>query len=612
MIRANFALDYDLISTGHPQRLYLMAYLATDADPTSRPRRPLNISLVIDRSGSMAGQKIDYTRQAAQLLVQNLTPNDTFSVVLYNDNVETLVQPERVQRKDAINQQLRTIKPGGTTNLSGGWMQGCEYVAQHKQPDQMNRVILMSDGLANRGVTTPERLIAMAQQKYGEGVSTTTMGLGADFNEDLLMSMANAGGGAFYFIESPEVAPLIFQEELQGLLNVVGQNLVISVEPTDHIADIQQLNAYPIERNGRRTSFRLGDVFADEIKALLLEISLKPLDQVGRQQIINLRFEYDEVENASSRRRVHEQPIMLQVVDAAGVEVIPVNQQVRRSVLLLKAAQARRNAVEMADKGLYNKASIFLRDAVRAIDEAGFDDPQLADERTALQKQAVLLDKGAAEYNDYSRKLMSTQAYYTMSSRHEDTMVLRVRENERENERESERENVRQSDAQGAADKPNEMTFSQRDKQRDGQPDEASVRMSEEYHTNDFYDTPGSSPVTMPPEPAAPKASGESPAFVNKSGPTPRYARWQNKIFSLQGDLIRIGRSNDNDLVIPIKGVSRFHAELHRRNGQLILVDKGSTNGTLCNGQALPTGGQILVVAGDIAQFCDEKLEFLD
>ncbi len=594
MIRANFALDYDLISTGHTQRLYLMAYLATDADPTKRPRRPLNISLVIDRSGSMAGQKIDYTRQAAQLLVQNLTPNDTFSVVLYNDNVETLVQPERVQRKDAINQQIRTIKPGGTTNMSGGWLQGCEYVAQHKQADQMNRVILMTDGLANRGVTEAERLISMAKQKFGEGISTTTMGLGADFNEDLLMSIANAGGGAFYFIESPEVAPLIFQEELQGLLNVVGQNLVISVEPTEHIADVQQLNAYPIERNGRRTSFRLGDVFADEIKALLLEISLKPFAQVGRQQILNLRFEYDEVENGASRRRVHEQPVMLQVVDAAGAEIIPVNQQVRRSVLLLKAAQARRNAVEMADKGQYNKASIFLRDAVRAIDEAGFVDPQLADERTALQKQAATLDEGAAAYNDYSRKLMSTQAYYTMSSRHEDTMVLRIRENERENER--------QSGSQAAEGKPDDMTVNQR---------EESPQISD-YPTNDFYDTPGSAPVTIPPEPAAPKASGESPAFVNKSGPTPRYARWKTKVFSLQGDVIRIGRSNDNDIVIPIKGVSRFHAELHRRSGQLMLVDKGSTNGTLCNGQALTSGGQILVVVGDVAQFCDEKLEFLD
>src|SRR5690606_30280784 len=116
--------------------------------------------------------------------------------------------------------------------------------------------------------------------------------------------------------------------------------------------------------------------------------------------------------------------------------------------------------------------------------------------------------------------------------------------------------------------KPNDMTINQR---------EESPQMSEDkYPTNDFYDTPGSSPVAAPPEPAAPKASGESPAFVNKSGPTPRYARWKTKVFSLQGDVIRIGRSNDNDIVIPIKGVSRFHAELHRRNGQLMLVDKGS------------------------------------
>src|SRR5690606_17115540 len=157
----------------------------------------------------------------------------------------------------------------------------------------------------------------------------------------------------------------------------------------------------------------------------------------------------------------------------------------------------RRNAVEMADKGLYSKASVFLRDAVRAIDEAGIVDPQLADERSAPQKHAATLDEGAAAYNDYSRKLMSTQAYSTMSSRHEDAMVMHVREKERENER--------QGGSASAEGKPNDMTINQR---------EESPQMSEDkYPTNDFYDTPGSSPVAAPPEPAAPKTAGESPAF---------------------------------------------------------------------------------------------------
>lgn len=557
-MRANFALDYDVLTVEQPQKLYLMAYLTAGPAPTDRQRRPLNISLVVDRSGSMAGDKIEYTRQAAQLLVQNLGINDTLSIVLYNDHVETLLMPERVQRKDVINQHIRNIKPGGTTNLSGGWLQGCGLVAQNLKTEQLNRVILMTDGLANRGVTTSEKLIALAQQKRSEGISTTTMGLGSDFNEDLLMAMANAGGGAFYFIESPEVTPTIFQEELQGLLSVVGQNLTISLEQTEYITEVKQLNAYPTERTGRKLSFRLGDVFGDEIKALLMELSIPALKEMGQRQIATLRFEYDELSEGTTRHQVWEMPVMVNVAQPSAISPSAVNREVKRSVLLLQAAQARRQAVEAADKGKFVEAAKFLRDAVSEISVAGFSDNQLDEESMALEKQADELERGAAAYDEYSRKSMSTQAFYTMSSRHEDTVVLRMREQQREKQ-------------------VQETSESQK------------IAQAGDYT----------------PHPEAP-----APVVSNEGGKVPAYVRWQGRTFPLKGDLIRIGRSNENDIIIPVKGVSRFHAELKRENGQFLLEDKGSTNGTTINGTMLT--GQYIIKAGDEIHLCDEKLMFLE
>ncbi|MCA9912949.1 MAG: VWA domain-containing protein [Anaerolineae bacterium] len=215
-MRADFALDYDVLTVERPQQLYLMARFEAGTGPREAVRRPLNVSLVIDRSGSMAGEKIDYTRQAAQFLVQHLSRRDIFSVVLYNDKVETLLEPEPVLNKDRVMQSLDKMRVRGTTNLSGGWLQGCQHVAENQGGGKLNRVILMTDGLANRGVTDPNQLVQMSRQKQLEGISTTTMGMGTDFNEDLLIEMAHAGGGAYYFIESPEVAPQIFQEELSG------------------------------------------------------------------------------------------------------------------------------------------------------------------------------------------------------------------------------------------------------------------------------------------------------------------------------------------------------------------------------------------------------------
>jgi Ca-activated chloride channel family protein len=541
-MQADFVLDYDAVPVDHPQRIHLMSRFVSDAVPQARQRRPLNLSLVIDRSGSMAGEKIDYTRQAAQMLVQNLSANDILSIVLYNDRVETFMMPEKVQRKDIISQRIAQIKAGGTTNLSSGWLEGCNLVMQHRDSEYINRVILMSDGLANRGITETARLVNLAQQKLSENISTTTMGLGSDFNEDLLMAMSNAGGGSFYFIESPEVAPLIFREELNGLLNVIGQNLVVSVEPTHPEIAVRQLNAYPQEAAHNSTTFRLGDIYGEEVKALLLELSLPALQGYGSKQIARMRYEYDELIGSSTEHRVFEQPITVNLVAPEGAPRLP-DPDVSQSILLLEAARARKQAVTAADQGDYNTAAMVLRSAAQVIGSAPISNSQLDDEQRALIQQAEQVEQGAAQYNPYHRKTMSTQAFYTMTNRHDDTVMLRLREQQRS---------------------------------KDGNPQLPPAEIKVE----------------------------------RRQGVTPRYVSWQNKTYSLQGDLIRVGRSKHNEIVIKAEGVSRFHCHIRRVDGKLYIEDLGSTNGTMIGGDLVETPRELNV--GDVAYLCDEKLIFHD
>lgn len=536
-MRADFVLDYDVLTVQQPHKLYLVARLTAGPAPNDHQRRPLNLSVVIDRSGSMAGDKLDYTRQAAQFLVQNLSTRDTLSIVLYNDHIETLIQPEPVQHKDMICQKVASIKSSGTTNLSGGWLEGANHVAKNQTSEFLNRVILMTDGLANRGIIESDKLVALGKQKFEGGISTTTMGLGSDFNEDLLISIANASGGAFYFIESPEVAPLIFQEELRGLLSVIGQNLVISLELTEYVSNVAQLNAYPANIDGKRASFRLGDVFGEEVKTLALELTIPALQHVGEQKIAVLRFDYDELTETGAEHRVLEMPVVVNIAPE-GQQPVLVNPDVSQSVLLLKSAQARQNAVQQADQGNYEGASEVLRQAASAIEKAGLDNPELQEEREALLKQAEEMERGTETYNEFSRKMMSTQAIYTMTDRHGSTQAMRVRELE---------------------------------------------RLLKEQQ----------------PPPVVEK---------KKSGITPKTVTWNDKIFPLEGDLIRIGRAPQNEIVIKVNGVSRFHCQIRREDNRLLIEDLSSTNGTLVDGQLLQK--PYMLNAGDEVYICNEKLIF--
>lgn len=572
-MRADFALDYDMLTVERAQKVYLMARFVAGSEAHQGPRRPLNLSLVLDRSGSMAGAKLDYTRQAVQFLVQHLSSTDTCSIVLYNDKVETLFEPQRITNKDALIQQIDTIRPRGTTNLSGGWLEGCQHVRKFYDPASLNRVILLSDGLANRGITDMPQLITLARQKYQEGISTTAMGLGSDFNEDLMIEMAGAGGGAFYFIESPEVAPEIFREELSGLLNLVAQNLVITIAPTADVKGVRQLNAYPMQSNGYGTSFRLGDMFAEETKTLLMELTIPSLNTMGERNIAMLGFEYDELTADGTIHRTQDIAVTVNVRAASELPAPP-DVHVTQAVLLLQAAKARQEAVQYADRGDFNGASQVLRSAADSIEQSVVKNDQLREEQRALMVQAESIVQGETGYSEYSRKTMSTQAYYTMQNRHEQTMMLRLREIERS--------------------------------QSVKQPPVAASPSADIVPAKGGTDYLGDKLQTLEQQQAL--ISVESLSSVAPSSAVPTSVEWRGRVFPLAADMIRIGRAIHNEIVIEERGVSRFHSQIRREGDTLWMEDLGSTNGTLVGGDRLKSPHRLSV--GDTVYICDEKLLF--
>lgn len=399
---------------GQEKQLYVLVRAYAEGTPNrDKARLPLNLSVVLDRSGSMAGDKLSYVKQAAQFLVQHLTSADRLSVVSYNQDVTTNVPSQKVEKKDRILQAIAKLVSGGTTNLSGGWLQGCQHVASEQGERQINRVLLLTDGLANQGVTDPERIIEMVRQKRDEGILTTTMGVGMDFNEDLLTRMAAEGGGAFYFIDNPDRTPAIFGEELNDLLTVVAQNLRVRFTPTPQVQSYQQLNTYSTEDELSARVFRLGDLYSEDQKDLLLEMMIVP--QIKQEDISlgKLQVSYDAVDGEQVAHHVTEYELKITVVDVELYQDEPTAEVVRQA-LLLETARAREKAIKEADRGNFMAAKAILAAIADKIQNSPyFDEPDLQSEHNMLREEAIDMEMGEARYDAYSRKSSTTKAYYS-------------------------------------------------------------------------------------------------------------------------------------------------------------------------------------------------------
>ncbi|MDX2285579.1 MAG: VWA domain-containing protein [Bacteroidia bacterium] len=257
-----------------PRQEWYLYFEIQGADaPPSEQRVPLNLALVLDRSGSMQGEKIAYVRQAAAFVVDHLGAEDTFALVQYDSVIDVLSPAARVQDKAALKRQIQTIEARDSTNLSGGMLEGFSQAMSRKEPNRVNRVLLLTDGLANQGVTDPGQLRKLAQDKFRqEGIGVSTFGVGADFNEELLMGLAEYGGGNYYFIANPDEIPGIFQRELAGLLTVVAQQAVLTVSLGDTGLRCEQVYGYPGEISAHSVRVNFNDVFAGEKKAVLLKL----------------------------------------------------------------------------------------------------------------------------------------------------------------------------------------------------------------------------------------------------------------------------------------------------------------------------------------------------
>ncbi|MFN3728716.1 MAG: vWA domain-containing protein [Fimbriimonadaceae bacterium] len=193
-------------------------------------RTPLNLCLVIDRSGSMEGPPLDYVKQACAYVVDLLSPDDVLSIVTFEEMVDVLMPPQRVTNRAVIKDGIARLVAGNTTNLYDGLSLGVQQVMQVADPGRATRLVVFSDGDPTAGIRDFGALVQHVGEIKSRGVTCTFLGFGPDYNEELLAAMAKKAGGNYYYIPRPEMIPEVFRAELEKLMTVVARNLRLEVK----------------------------------------------------------------------------------------------------------------------------------------------------------------------------------------------------------------------------------------------------------------------------------------------------------------------------------------------------------------------------------------------
>jgi Ca-activated chloride channel family protein len=294
--------------------------------------------------------------------------------VIYDHDVEVLV-PSTPADGEALRNaiaQVERVQARGNTNLGGGWLTGCEELARHAQPGRVARCLLLSDGLANAGITDRAELARHAEELRARGITTSTIGLGADFDERLLEGMSRAGGGHSYFVEAPVQIADCLTGELGETLEIVARDVTVIAQASNGVS-VDTLNRFRVEReDAGRTRVQLGDLTSRQEISLVLRVTF-PEGREGDTATVIF-----DVAGTGGTIREPQTDVIWTFASHQANDVQPRNIVVDREVARVYAALATAEALELNDAGRYEQAIARLEATARRIEQYAGNDRELA------------------------------------------------------------------------------------------------------------------------------------------------------------------------------------------------------------------------------------------
>jgi Ca-activated chloride channel homolog len=405
--------DRDVVLKGSPQEVIVKIDLSAGTGKKIK-RTPLNLAVVLDKSGSMTGAKLEKTKQAAMQLVDRLAPNDIFSLVIFSDHAEVLVPAQKVEDPDALKEKIEGIEAGGSTALHAGVKMGADQIQEYFSSKRINRVILLSDGLANVGPSSPRQLRQLGGDLAERGISVTTIGVGDDYNEDLMAGLAEASDANYYYVKDTEKLPEIFAKELGEMLSVAARDVRIEIICPDGVKPLGFIGRAERFEN-QKASVNLSQFTGGQNRYLFLRCLVDGQTPEVARVKVSYKDEFADGSDQSSSGVVK-----LRFTEDQSASDQSVNTAVVAQKALMLTAVAKDEAMAQADGGNYRQAAVTLSGQASALNRAYAAAPaevqvQIRSELDNLNEFTNQLDHG--QYGSSSRKAMQSQSYNTRNSK---------------------------------------------------------------------------------------------------------------------------------------------------------------------------------------------------
>lgn len=299
LLRVEGRLGHSSLPAGSARESFVLVSVDASSERAFARRPGVDVAIVIDRSGSMRGSRLRNAVAAARGMVDRLGPDDRVSLVTYDGSAELMIAPTPVRDLDrrTFDRMLASLRHGGNTCLSCGLMMGLAQLrAAGSGPRRgVRRVLLLSDGKANRGLTSLATLRNLGDQARRQDTAIASIGVDVDYDERTMFAVSEASNGRHYFAEHPGMLADVFEQEREALVGTVADRVDVDVTLAEGIELLEVVDR-PHRRQGDTLSLSLGSFAAGETKTVLLRVMVRGGERARTQPVASVQLAYRDLE----------------------------------------------------------------------------------------------------------------------------------------------------------------------------------------------------------------------------------------------------------------------------------------------------------------------------